>query len=139
VLVVAAAGRSPHRRAALLSAGAGVVYGVAAGFTRSTAHILTHRGIVHVLASWTTYGLVVAGVVGMVLTQSAFQAGQLEASLPPMSVADPIVSILIGITAFGEHLPSSASALIIEVLGLGLMTVGVFTLARGKAIHALHS
>ena len=77
-----------------------MVYGVAAGFTRTTAHVLSHRGLAHVLSSWTTYGLVAAGVLGMVLAQSAFQAGQLDASLPPMTVVDPIVSILIGDCCF---------------------------------------
>jgi len=138
-LALAASGRSAHRRAALLSAGAGVVYGVAAGFTRTTAHLLSHRGLVHVLSSWTTYGLVVAGVVGMVLAQSAFQAGHLDSSLPPMTVVDPIVSILIGVAAFGDRLPSSPGTLTLEIFGLLLMTIGVFVLARGKAIHALHA
>jgi len=138
VLVAAAVGRSAHRRAALLSAAAGVIYGVAAGFTRTTGHLLSHRGVLHVLSSWTTYGLVVAGAAGMVVAQSAFQAGHLDASLPPMTVVDPVVSIFIGVAAFGEHLPSSPAALAVEVIGLAVMSLGVGTLARGKALHALH-
>ncbi len=40
----------------------------------------------------------------MVIGQSAFQAGSLDASLPTMSVVDPIVSIVIGALAFGESI-----------------------------------
>jgi hypothetical protein len=74
----------------------------------------------------------------MVLAQSAFQAGHLDASLPPMTVVDPLVSILIGVAAFGEHLPMSPGAMTVEVFGLALMSLGVWTLARGKVLHALH-
>lgn len=149
VLLVAAAGaagalvagsgrRSPRARAALLSAAAGVVYGVAAALTRTAGHHLAHGGVVVLLSSWTTYGLVVAGVVGMVIAQSAFAAGPLDAALPPMTVIDPVASILIGVVAFGDPLPGGAAARGAEVLALLVMAAGVCSLARTKAVQALH-
>jgi hypothetical protein len=74
----------------------------------------------------------------MVLAQSAFQAGRLDASLPPMTVVDPVVSILIGVAAFGDAMPSSPLGVFVEVIGLVCMTAGVCTLARANAIQAVH-
>ena len=137
LLVLGARGRPPRQRAALLSGAAGVIYGISAGFTK-TAGMLLHHGIVHLLTSWQVGGLVVSGVVGMVVAQSAFQAGDLDASLPAMTVSDPVVSILIGAAAFGESLPSAAGATAVEVVSLAVMATGVFFLARSKAVHVVH-
>ncbi len=87
----------------LLSAAAGVVYGVTAALTKTSSHLLD-QGILLLLAHWQPYALLVAGIGGMVIAQSAFQAGSLDASLPTMSVVDPIVSIVIGAFAFGESI-----------------------------------
>ncbi len=136
-LLLAARGRPAHQRAALWSAAAGVLYGMAAGFTKAAGLLLRH-GLLHLLASWQVWALVVTGILGMVLAQSAFQAGALEGSLPAMAVVDPVVSIVIGIAVFGERLPTQAGALALEVIGLALMAVGVLALARAKAVQAVH-
>ncbi|MGH9078093.1 MAG: DMT family transporter, partial [Acidimicrobiales bacterium] len=109
----------------------------AAGFTKAAGLLLRH-GLLHLLASWQVWALVVTGILGMVLAQSAFQAGALEGSLPAMAVVDPVVSIVIGIAVFGERLPTQAGALALEVIGLALMAVGVLALARAKAVQAVH-
>jgi drug/metabolite transporter (DMT)-like permease len=137
LLVAGARGRPPHQRAALLSGAAGVIYGVSAGFTKTAGMLLRH-GVVHLLVSWQVWALVVSGVVGMVIAQSAFQAGDLDASLPTMTVSDPVVSILIGAAAFGESLPSALGATVGEVVSLAVMATGVFFLARSKAVHVVH-
>jgi len=137
VLLLRARGRTPRQRATLMSGAAGLIYGVSAGFTK-TAGLLLHHGILHLLGSWQVWGLVVTGVVGMVVAQSAFQAGALDASLPTMSVVDPVVSILIGVAAFGEALPSGLGAMALEILSLAAMAFGVFGLARTKAAQVLH-
>ena len=137
LLLLGARGRRANQRAALLSGAAGVVYGVSAGFTK-TAGLLLRYGFLHLLSSWQVWGLVVTGVGGMVIAQSAFQAGDLDSSLPTMTVTDPIVSILIGAVAFGETLPSSAGATLLEVASLIVMAAGVFALARSKVVHVVH-
>jgi drug/metabolite transporter (DMT)-like permease len=137
LLVILSLGRPNWQRAVLLSASAGVVYGTAAGLTETNAHLLSH-GILHFLGSWQPYALAAAGVGGMLVAQSAFQAGSLDVSLPTMTVVDPIVSILIGVIAFDESVSASTGAVTGEVLGLALMTSGVFLLARSEAVRSLH-
>jgi hypothetical protein len=82
---------------------------------------------------WEPYALVVAGIGGMLMAQSAFQAGALDVSLPTMTVVDPVVSILIGSLAFGERIAGSAPAIAAEIASLTVMVVGVYGLAGSRA------
>ncbi|MDQ6783556.1 MAG: DMT family transporter [Actinomycetota bacterium] len=137
LMLAACRGRGLRQRAVLLSGVAGVSYGVSAALTKTCAQLLS-RGIPVLLTHWQPYALVIIGVGGMVVSQSAFQAGTLDASLPTMTVVDPIVSILIGAVAFGESLDIGALNTSTEVVALMVMTVGVFLLARTKAVRDLH-
>lgn len=125
-------GSNRRRRAVALAAGAGVVYGGAAALTKTTSHLLS-RGLLPLFTHWQTYVLVAFGVGGMVLAQSAFQAGVLDASLPTMSVADPVVSIAIGAFVFSEAVRNAPAALAAEVVALIVMSIGVYLLARAEA------
>jgi drug/metabolite transporter (DMT)-like permease len=136
-LIALSTGRPAWQRAVLLSAAAGVVYGVTAALTKTSSHLLD-RGIIPLLAHWQPYALLVAGIGGMVIAQSAFQAGSLDASLPTMSVVDPIVSIVIGAVAFGETIAAGPADVLAEVVALMAMSAGVFLLARSEAIRSLH-
>ena len=120
-------------KAILLSAGAGTVYGAAAGLTKAVGHLLS-VGVLRTFLHWEPYTLAVVGVAGMLLAQSAFQAGSLDVSLPTMTAIDPIVSILIGSFAFDERIASSTPAVAAEVLSLVLMVAGVYGLARSRVV-----
>lgn len=132
VLTLLGTGGDARRRAVLLAGAAGVVYGGAAALTKTASHLLD-RGITPVLTHWQPYVLVAFGVGGMVVAQSAFQAGALDYSLPTMTVADPVVSIAIGALVFHETISSSPAAVGAEVASLVAMTAGVWLLARYEA------
>ena len=127
-LLVVGALRVPTLKPVLLATSAGVLYGLTAALTKVTAHQLGN-GITHALTGWQLYVLIAVGVVGMVLTQSAFQAGPLKASLPALTVADPMVSVLIGITAFHEHVDQDPLRIAVELVGAVVMVGGVIALA----------
>jgi drug/metabolite transporter (DMT)-like permease len=131
-LVLGARGGPSRRRAALLATAAGAVYGLTAALTKTAAHLLS-LGLTHVLFSWVLVALVVAGAVGMLLAQSAFQAGSLDRSLPALTVADPVVSVAIGAYAFGEGIEINPLACTLEAVGLILVVAGVFALGQSQA------
>jgi len=135
-VVLAAAGQAAKGRAkaVLLSASAGTVYGLAAGLTKTTGALLTGQGVVALFTHWEPYALAVIGVGGMLIAQSAFQAGSLDVSLPTMSVVDPVVSIVIGALAFGETIAGGPPAVAAEVASLIVMILGVYGLARSPAV-----
>jgi drug/metabolite transporter (DMT)-like permease len=130
------AGPSGPRRALALGAGAGLLFGVTGAITQTTGHLLDH-GIVHTLESWPPYALIAASGLGVLLNQSAFQAGELEWSLPVMTILEPLVAIVIGQYMFDEHIAGSALARLGEVAGLGGMTVGVLMLAGWRAVPTI--
>jgi drug/metabolite transporter (DMT)-like permease len=136
VLIALSHGRDPWQRSVLLSGAAGVVYGVTAALTKTSSHFLD-RGVIHLLGHWQPYALLVAGLGGMVIVQSAFQAGSLDSSLPAMSVVDPIVSIGIGALAFGEAITARPVAVVVEVIALVAMSAGVVLLARSEAVRSV--
>jgi drug/metabolite transporter (DMT)-like permease len=127
-LLVMGALRFPSLKPLLLATSAGVIYGLTAALTKVTAHELG-IGVTHALTTWYPYVLVTVGIVGMVLTQSAFQAGPLRASLPALTVVDPIVSVLIGMTAFHEQVDQSPLRIAVELVGAIVMVGGVWALA----------
>ena len=121
--------RHPRWRAFALGGGTGILYGVTSAVTEYTGHLL-NRGTLHVLSTWAPYALATAAILGLLLNQSAYQAGELRHSLPVITVAEPIVAIILGQALFGEHIASSALAIAGEVIGLCAMTVGVAQLSR---------
>jgi drug/metabolite transporter (DMT)-like permease len=131
-LVILSLPASKRNRAILLSGAAGIVYGAAAGLTKAASHLLS-RDALHIVNHWQPYVLVVFGIGGMLLAQSAFQAGTLDVSLPTMTVVDPVVSIMIGALVFDESISSSPAAVTVEVISLAAMSVGVFMLAKVEA------
>lgn len=133
-LILLARGRSSRVRAGLLAAGAAINYGVTAALTKAVAGLLK-SGVAEVVESWELYVLVGAGVLGMLLAQSAFQAGPLDASLPVLTVVDPIVSIVIGATVLGETIRSGALPTTVEMAGLALLTIGVVALSHSEAVQ----
>jgi len=132
-MVLGAHSGSRRRAAVLLAAGSGTSFGYVAAVTERTGHIL-NAGVVHTLMTWAPYGLLVGGVAALLLTQSAFHAGALRLSLPTLTVAQPLVAVAIGLGFFGEHIDSRGPAPVFELLGLVLVTVGVFLLARSPLI-----
>ncbi|GEM_PF-355899 len=133
-LLVGLAGRRPGiRRAVLLAAASGIAYGLTAALTKATADLLSF-GWLRLALGWQTYALAAIGLLTLFMTQKAFHAGPLRASLPTLSVVDPVVSIIIGALALGESIATVGLHLPVEVLALALLTVGVVILARSTLV-----
>ncbi len=118
-----------RRRALLLAIAAGLLFGLTGALTEVTGHLLSTRGLGHMLTSGAPYALVVVSVGGFLLNQSAFQAGALRWSLPVMTILEPLVAIMIGEFMFGEHIATSFAARLGEIIGLLMMTAGIAILS----------
>jgi hypothetical protein len=71
----------------------------------------------------------------MILAQSAFQAGPLDASLPTLSATDPVISVFIGVVVFSESVATGAVATTLEVISFAAIVVGIFMLAHTEAVN----
>lgn len=119
--------------ATLLAAGAGLLYGLQDALTQRTL-LLFHQGWGAVLTTWQPYSLVAVAITGLVLAQSAFEAAPLAASLPALTIAEPICGIGLGAGLFAQELRLSGQALGLELAGILAMLVGVYLVARSPLV-----
>jgi len=131
VAVAAACLLLAHRRrpaagaAALIGVAVGMVYAATAALLKGLTDRAVHGPLV-ALTSWQLYTVIVVGAVGLLLSQLAFQAGPLTASLPAMATVDPLLSIVVGVMVYDEHIhrgPWSGAGLVVLMLLLGVSVV----------------
>jgi hypothetical protein len=102
--------------------------------TKATVDLLDD-GIGNVFAHWQLYVLLAASAVGLLLNQSAFQAGHVAASLPAISVTNPVLASTFGIVMFGETLDARGPlAVSVTIVSIVAMVVGTISLARSPLV-----
>lgn len=119
-------------RALLLGVVTGVLYGITAALTKPVTNMVG-AGLGTLLTSWELYALIVAAIGGTLIQQSAFQAGSLGASLPALTVLDPLVAALLGIVIFQERLRANGPEWVLIGLSVLLMVAGTIALAHSAA------
>lgn len=132
-LAVAAFVVGPHVtvrwRAGVLAVAGGAVYGVSDALTKTVADALAHHGV-HVVVTWPLYALVAAGIVAFLAQQTAYHAGRLADAQPALSVTEPVVGALIGITVLGERVRAGPLLSAVDAIAVVVMAGGVVALAR---------
>jgi drug/metabolite transporter (DMT)-like permease len=125
----------PHarHRASLLAAAAAICFALLALLTKTVTYLLG-QGVSVALTSWQPYALIGIGIVGFLFSQSAYQSGPLESSLPVIDTIEPTVAVLLGVLAFDERVPIDAASLAVEALGGLLAVAGVFVLGRSSLV-----
>ncbi|MEV0966080.1 DMT family transporter [Streptomyces sp. NPDC049910] len=116
-------------RAALFAVCAALLFALLDSLTKSTAERFQSEGTGAFLA-WEPYSLILVGVLGLTMSQSAYQAGSLAVSLPIIDTLEPIGAVLIGIAVFGERLAQSPAALAVQMLGAAVAVAGIIVLDR---------
>ena len=77
---------------------------VTAALTKQVVTIIDRHGVEGLFMHWPVYALAVFSIVGLILNQSAFNAGALAASLPALAVTNPVLSSILGVALFEETL-----------------------------------
>jgi hypothetical protein len=121
---------SPVRRGALYASASGITSALMATFLKSAGDVLGEGGVVAALKQGAVYGLIVAMIIEVVLTQAALHFGPLAVSQPLMVIINPFVSIVLGIWLYGEHFEGSAWKIAVGALGFVAMLAGVVFLGR---------
>lgn len=79
------------------------------------------------------YAWILAALIGTVFQQSAFRASTLTASLPAMTVTEPVVASVLGVTVLGERLDTPGPQLFVLVAAVVVVIFATMALARGEA------
>ncbi|MEZ0341423.1 DMT family transporter [Mycobacterium sp. pV006] len=122
--------------AVLLAAAAGGLWGVFAVLTKTVVHrldVTDWDGLVTLLSTPELYAWLAVALGGTVLQQAAFRAGALTATLPTMTIAEPIVACALGVVVLGETLQPGESGWFTLVAAVVVMVVATTALARGEA------
>jgi drug/metabolite transporter (DMT)-like permease len=137
LFVMAGRRRSGQQRATLTGCAAGLVFGIADALTRRTVQIADAHSLVALLTSWPVYCLAAAGLIGLWLMESSFNAAPLHASLPAITAAEPLAGIALGVVVFGDVVRVSAGMIALQAAGLAAIVAGVIMVARAPALSSL--
>jgi drug/metabolite transporter (DMT)-like permease len=134
-LIAAALGTRGNPRAALLGLAAACGYALTAALMKDAMARLDSDGAVGLLTAWQLYATAAAGVGALFLLQNALQAGSLVAVQPMLTLGDALISVLYGVTLFGEVL-RTGWWLLPQLAGLALIAVGCVVLSRSPLAAA---
>jgi len=114
---------------AVVSASAWALFAV---LTKGIVDVLD-GGLLALLRSPELYAWLLVAAIGTMFQQSAFRAGALTASLPTMTVAEPVVASLLGVTVLGESFGADGTGVLVLVASVAVVLVATAALARGEA------
>lgn len=121
--------------AVLLGVVSGSLWGLFAVLTKGVVDRLG-RGMWAVLTAPEFYVWAAVAVAATAWQQSSFRAGSLAASLPTMTVTEPLVASVLGVFVLGETMRPGESGWALLVAAIAAMVVATVALARSEAAPA---
>lgn len=130
---IVAAGSLPHgsRRSLVLAVAAGVLLGLSAPLTKSAVDGFG-GGFVEGIRTWELWGMAITATLGTFWQQSSYQAGDVQTSLPTVTVLKPVIAMALGLSAYQERLDIGEVTdllLLASVIGMVAATVALGRLA----------
>ncbi|MGY4709852.1 DMT family transporter [Mycolicibacterium sp. CBM1] len=124
--------RGKPAAAVLLALVAGSLWGLFAVLTKGVVDRIDH-GLWALLRTPELYAWALVAVAATAWQQSSFRAGSMAASLPTMTVTEPIVGSVLGIFVLGETLRPGETGWFVLIAAVVVMVVATAALARGEA------
>ena len=116
----------------LLACVSGALWGLFAILTKGVVDRIGD-GVWELLRTPELYAWAVVAVAGTAYQQAAFRAGSITASLPTMTVTEPVVASVLGVVVLGETLRPGEAGWITLIAAVAVMMVATAALARGEA------
>lgn len=135
VAVAIGRSRAGTARSSLYAVAAALVLGTQAALLKATIARFEH-GLSSALTGWELWAMLAAAVLGLLLVQSAYEAGPLASSMPVVDAVQPSVAIAFGIALFDEHVRTGAWLAGI-VAALVLLFAGIVVLDSSPLIQCL--
>lgn len=133
-LFVVLAQRGPRWwRAAAFGSASAIAFAFTASCTKLVADAISVDPI-SIFWHWQTYALAAVGSSAVFLTQNAFHAGPIAASQSTLVLVDPLASVLIGITLFGDNLRTQGAWGPLEAFSFLMMFIGAVVISSSPLI-----
>ena len=120
-------------RGLVFAALAGCSFGTADTLIKVMSNTADDHGAVHLLGHWSLYVWSGAGLLALLLQQSAYQSTHLGAAMPATSTLAPTVATLLGAAMLGEQL-RGGWAVPLELALFALLLAGVARLAASPVL-----
>src|SRR5262249_53729301 len=118
-------------KAAGYGVASGMLFGLSAALTKPTLDYL-HDSVGTMLSHWAPSALAIAGILGSVLQQVSLATGRLAPSVATVSVANPIVSVVIGALLLDERLERPMWHVVVAFVGLGIALAGAVVISLAQ-------
>jgi drug/metabolite transporter (DMT)-like permease len=122
--------------AMLMAVVSGALWGLFAVLTKAVVHrldVTSLAGVLELVRTPELYAWAVVGILGTSTQQASFRAGSLTASLPTMTVTEPMVACALGVVVLGETLRPGEAGWVTLLVAVVVMVVATAALARGEA------
>lgn len=119
--------------AVLLGLVSGALWGLFAVLTKGVVDRLDH-GLWELIRTPELYVWALVAIAATAFQQSSFRAGSLTASLPTMTVAEPVVGSVLGVVVLGEALRPGDAGWALLIVAVVVMVISTAALARGEAV-----
>ncbi|MFE5393894.1 DMT family transporter [Streptomyces sp. NPDC056568] len=135
IVALMIAGRAAHRhpavRSILLAVASGIAFGMSSVFTKTVAVDWTGGVTGGDVPSLAVIG--VLATAGMLLSQASYRGAGLAAPLATLTVVNPVVAAVVGITMFGETFRYGTTGTLLA-LGCGVVAAGGLILLTTERI-----
>ncbi|MDH6514955.1 drug/metabolite transporter (DMT)-like permease [Streptomyces sp. SAI-208] len=140
VLALMIAGRAAHRhpvvRSVLLATASGIAFGMSSVFTKTVAVDWSGGLSAGDLPSLAAIG--VLATAGLMLSQASYRGAGLAAPLATLTVVNPVVAAVVGITMFGETFRYGTTGTALA-LSCGVVAAGGLILLTTERIQRTHA
>jgi hypothetical protein len=136
VAVLLALRGSRWRRAAMFGSASAIGFAFTASLTKVVSTYAAHDWV-SIFRHWETYALAGCGVLSLFLAQNAFHSGPIAASQSTLVMVDPLASILIGVSLFGDQLRTSGAWGPLEAISLLVLFAGAFFLCGSPLVRGV--
>lgn len=118
----------PDLRAVTTGAAAGTAVGT--GSVLLAVCVARTGPLLDLLRGPAPYLALLVGLLGLLLSQAAFQTGALGAPLAALTIVEPVVAVVLGVAVLHEHVALGAAGVLAACAGSVLAVAGVAVLAR---------
>ncbi len=120
-------------RAAAFGAATAITAAYGAALTKAITGYVS-QGWGHVFTHFQPYMLAVSGLGTVFLLQNALHAGPITASRTTLVTMNPLLSIVLGVTLFGDVLRGGGLWISLEIAALAMLVAGVVVLTRSPLV-----